>query len=68
MKLYYFYILKTLWDGQGKIKMYYRVFMAKKQLSGKRSTVESAKLVAEKTEKVLVQRKFLIKREQNLYK
>ena len=23
MKLYYFYTLKALWDGQGKIKMYY---------------------------------------------
>ena len=30
MKLYYFYTLKTLWDGQGKIKF-------KMQLSGKRS-------------------------------
>ena len=23
MKLYYFHTIKTLWDGQGKIKMYY---------------------------------------------
>ena len=37
MKLYYFYTLKTLWDGQGKIKMYYGMSRVKKQLSGKRS-------------------------------
>ena len=37
MKLYYFYTLKTLWDGQGKIKMYYGMSMVRKQLSGKRS-------------------------------
>ena len=36
MKLYYFYTLKALWDGQGKIKMYYGMFRVKKQLSGKR--------------------------------
>ena len=36
MKLYYFYTLKALWDGQGKIKMYYEILRAKKQLSGKR--------------------------------
>ena len=24
-KLYYFYILKALWNGQGKIKMYYGI-------------------------------------------
>ena len=23
MKLYYFYTLKTLWNGQGKTKMYF---------------------------------------------
>ena len=34
MKLYY---LRALWDGQGKIKMYFRMFRVKKQLSGKRS-------------------------------
>ena len=34
MKLYY---LRALWDGQGKIKMYFRMFKVKKQLSGKRS-------------------------------
>ena len=39
MKLYYFYTLKALWDGQGKIKMYYGMSMVKKQLSGKRSIV-----------------------------
>ena len=32
-----FYALKALWDGQGKIKMYYGIFRVKKQLSGKRS-------------------------------
>ena len=39
MKLYYFYTLKQLWDGQGKIKMYlyYGMSRVKKQLSGKRS-------------------------------
>ena len=33
MKLYY------LWDGQGKIKMYYGISRVKKQISGKRSIV-----------------------------
>ena len=37
MKLYYFYTLKTLRDGQGKIKMYYGMSRVKKQLSRKRS-------------------------------
>ena len=37
MKLYYFYTLKALWCGQGKIKMYYGMFRVKKQLLGKRS-------------------------------
>ena len=37
MKLYYFYTLKALWDGQGKIKMYYGMSRVKKQLSWKRS-------------------------------
>ena len=37
MKLYYFYTLKALWDGQGKIKMYYGLSRVKKQLLGKRS-------------------------------
>ena len=37
MKLYYFYTLKTLWDGHSKIKMYYGMSRVKKQLSGKRS-------------------------------
>ena len=35
MKLYYFYTLKALWDGQGKIKMYYGMSRVKKQLSEK---------------------------------
>ena len=39
IKLYYFYTLKALWDGQGKIKMYYGMFRVKKQPSGKRSTM-----------------------------
>ena len=34
MKLYY---LRALWDGQGKIKMYFRMFRVQKQVSGKRS-------------------------------
>ena len=37
MKLYYFHTLKALWDGQGKIKMYYGRSRIEKQLSGKRS-------------------------------
>ena len=37
MKLYFFYTLKALSDGQGKMKMYYGMFRVKKQLSGKRS-------------------------------
>ena len=37
IKLYYFYTLKALWDGQGKIKMYYGISRVKKQLSGKMS-------------------------------
>ena len=35
MKLYYFHTLKALWDGQGKIKMYYGMSRVKKQLSEK---------------------------------
>ena len=35
MKFYYF--IKALWDGQGKIKMYYGMSGVKKQLLGKRS-------------------------------
>ena len=37
MKLYYFYTLKVLSDGQGKIKVYYGMPRVKTQLSGKRS-------------------------------
>ena len=37
MKIYYFYTLKALWDGQGKLKMYYGMSKVKKQLSGERS-------------------------------
>ena len=36
MKLYYFYTLEALRDGQGKIKMHYGMSRVKKQLSGKR--------------------------------
>ena len=31
IKLYYLHILKALWDGQGKIKMYYGMSGVKKQ-------------------------------------
>ena len=37
MKLYYFHILKALWDDQGKIKIFYGMSRVKKQLSRKRS-------------------------------
>ena len=37
VKFYYFYTLKALWYGQGKIKMYYGMSRVKKQLPGKRS-------------------------------
>ena len=40
MKLYYFHALKALWNGQGKIKMYYGMSTVKKQLSEKRSITE----------------------------
>ena len=36
MKPYYFYTLKALWNGQGKIKMYYGMCTVKKQLVAKR--------------------------------
>ena len=41
IKLYYFYTLKALWDGQGKIKMYFGMSKVKKQLSEKRSIDDS---------------------------
>ena len=31
MKLYYFYTSKVLWDGQGKIKMYYGMSSVEKK-------------------------------------
>ena len=37
IKLYHFHTLTALWDGQGKIKMYYGMSRVKKKLSGKRS-------------------------------
>ena len=36
MKIYYFYNLKALQDGKGKIKMHYGMSKVKKQLLGKR--------------------------------
>ena len=39
MKLYHFHNLKALWDGQGKIKMYFGMYRVKKKLSGKMSIV-----------------------------
>ena len=36
---YHFCALKAMWDGQGKIKMYYGRSKVKKQLSGKRSII-----------------------------
>ena len=36
IKLYYFHILKALWDEQGKTKMYYGMSRVKKQLSRKK--------------------------------
>ena len=41
IKLHDFHILKALWDGQSKIKMYYGMSRVKKQLSGKRSIMLS---------------------------
>ena len=40
MKLYYFYTLKALWDGQGKIKMNCGMSRVKKPLSGKMSIMQ----------------------------
>ena len=37
MKLYYFYTLKAMWDGRGKIMIDYWMPMVEKQLSGKKS-------------------------------
>ena len=37
IKLFYFHTLKALWDGKGKIKIYYGMSRIKKKLSGKRS-------------------------------
>ena len=45
MRFYYFYNLKALCNGQGKIKMYYGMFRVKKQLSGKRSIVKLVVIV-----------------------
>ena len=36
IKFYYFRTLNALWNGQGKIKMYYGMSRVKKQLSGKK--------------------------------
>ena len=40
MKLFHIYTLKTLWDVQGEIKMYYGMSRVKKQLLGKKSIVK----------------------------
>ena len=40
MKLFYFYALKALWNGQGTIKLYYGISRVKKQLSGERSILK----------------------------
>ena len=40
IKLCDFHTLKALWDGQGKIKMYYGKPRVKKKISGKRSIVQ----------------------------
>ena len=40
MKLGCSYTLKALWDGQGKIKMYYGMSRIKKQLSEKRTIAD----------------------------
>ena len=37
MKFCYFHSLKALWDGQGKIKMYYGMSRVKKQLLEKKA-------------------------------
>ena len=39
MKLYYFHTFKTMWDGQGKIEMYYGMSKVKKQLTEKTSII-----------------------------
>ena len=41
IKHYYFHTLKALWNGQGKIKMYYEMSRVKKQLSGIRSIINT---------------------------
>ena len=42
MKLYYFHTLKALWDGQGKIKMYYGMSkVGKKVYSGSCKKIEN---------------------------
>ena len=35
IKLYYFHVLKALWEDQDKIRMYYGMSRFEKQLSGK---------------------------------
>ena len=45
IKLYCFHTLKALWDGQGKINMYYGISKIKRQLSGKRSIVITITIV-----------------------
>ena len=45
------YYLKALWDGQGKIKMYYGMPRVKKQLSRKRSITKSYSRIMKKQQK-----------------
>ena len=52
MKLYYFYTLKALWDGQSKIKMYYGMSRFIKELTGKRSIHRATEILFKVTEKV----------------
>ena len=52
MKRYYFYTLKALWDGQGKIKVYYGMSRVKKRLSGKKSITDLDKALDDLLERV----------------
>ena len=44
MKLYYFYTLKALWDGKGKIKMYHGMSRIKKRENGLLLFIKYSKL------------------------
>ena len=47
-KLYYFHTSKALWDGQGKIKMYYRMSRVKKLLLEKSSIMSKRNICKSK--------------------